>query len=123
MAVRPTSTLCAHVSAPLHVQVVWLSDKGHAVRIPVSVNFRAVLAPEVLAPVPKLPDFRYDFGVRTAGPGSVNVYSTGLEPAQVEEVAMNEDDGGEFHFEVTSPIPYFAAGTFFGDQVCVGVGV
>lgn len=34
---------------------------------------------------------------------------------------MNEEDGGEFFFEVTSPIPYFAAATFFGDQVCLGV--
>jgi hypothetical protein len=43
---------------PCSAQVVWLSDRGHAVRIPVSVNFRAVLAPEVLAPVPTAPDFR-----------------------------------------------------------------
>lgn len=61
-AVQPRQPcVCPCFRVVLHAQIVWLSDKGHSVRIPVSVNFRAVLAPEVLAPVPTVPDFRYDF--------------------------------------------------------------
>ena len=89
---------------------------GHIVRIPVSVNFRAVLAPELIAPpLDASSPFTYDFGLRTAGPSSIAVRTTSIKAAQVETVQCDPD--GAFFFNVTdSGVDYFAAGVFMGDQ-------
>lgn len=90
---------------------------GHVVRIPVSVNFKAVLAPTVVAPVANLSTFAYDYGIRTPGPSHINVRSTPLQAADVIEVLFNKTD-----FEYTAIIlpeggfDFFALGLFPGDQ-------
>jgi len=101
-----------------HLQVVWTSKSGHVVRIPVAVNFKAVLAPAVIAPVNRQPSFTYDFGIRTQGPSSVSVMSTPLQAAQVIdiEISLPEDSDvphGLYNLEVAADLDFFAAGSFW----------
>lgn len=97
--------------------MVWSSDSGHIVRIPASVTFRAVLAPNLIDPVPTQPDFTFHYGIRTAGPAAVNICSTGLHPAHVVTVAVPAGDNfAQYDFTVASPVDYFAAGLFVGDD-------
>jgi hypothetical protein len=99
------------------LQVVWSSDNGHNVRIPVSVTFRSVLAPAVIDPVPTQPDFTFHYGIRTAGPATVNIRITGLHTAQVVTVAVPAREiFAQYDFTLASPVDYFAAGLFVGDN-------
>jgi len=94
------------------------------VRIPVSVNFRAVLAPEVIDPVPTQSGFNFDFGIRTAAESAtaVTIRSTGLQPAQVESAEVADYFGLPFSlysFSVANTVDFFAAGLFLGDNKAV----
>jgi hypothetical protein len=83
----------------------------------VSVTFRAVLAPAVVAPVPTQSDFTFNYGIRTAGPAAVNIRSTGLHPAQFVTVTVPaEEYSAQYDFTVASPVDYFAAGLFGGEN-------
>lgn len=94
---------------------------GHAVRVPIYVNFKAVLAPAVIAPVNRLPSFVYDYGIRTKGPSSVNVTNTPLQAAEVVEVVVAPSKDYPvpsvfYKLVLTERVDFFAAGFFFGDQ-------
>jgi len=100
-----------------HLQVVWTSKSGHVVRMPVSVNFKVVLAPAVIAPVNRQPSFTYDFGIRTQGPSTVAVMSTPLQAAQVMdiEISARKDSPtpyGMYQLEVPADLDFFAFGFF-----------
>jgi len=111
--------LCVHgcPPPPPPPQVVWFSDKDHMVRIPVSVNFRAVLAPEVIDPVPTQSGFSFDYGIRTAvgSAAAVTIRSTGLQPAQVVSITP-VDYYTDFYVSLERHVDYFAVGLFYGDS-------
>lgn len=95
-----------------------MSNMGHIARMPVSVSFRPVLAPESIAPPLDASSFTYDFGIRTAGPARVNVRSTPIQAATVVPVPCKPR--GVFTFEApVGGVDYFAAGTFIGDQPAI----
>jgi len=88
----------------------------------VSVNFKAVLAPAVIAPVNRQPSFTYDFGIRKQGPSSVAVMSTPLQAAQVSniEVSARADSStpsGFYKLEVAADLDFFAVGSFWSYDV------
>jgi len=102
------------------MQVVWTSKSGHVVRVPVSVNFKAVLAPAVIAPVNRQPSFTYDFGIRTQGPSSVAVMSTPLQAAQVIDMDISAKEGSDkpydlYELQVAADLDFFAAGSFLSE--------
>lgn len=76
-----------------------------------------MLAPAVIDPVPTQPDFTFNYGIRTAGPATVNIRSNGLHPAQVVTVAVPARESfAQYDFTLVSPVDYFAAGLFVGDN-------
>lgn len=108
-------------SMPPPMQVVWYSNMGHVVRMPVSINFKSVLAPSVIAPVNRLSSFTYSFGIRTPGPAAVTVLSTPLQAAKVVDVVVADsaDDPlphAFYNLTVAAETDFFAVGLFFGDQ-------
>lgn len=50
---------CLPLFATCTLQVVWRSSKGHVVRIPIAVTFSEFVAPAILEPVLRLPDFQH----------------------------------------------------------------
>jgi len=77
------------------LQVVWHSDKGHIVRIPLALTFTSFSAPAVISPLERKPEFTYTYKVNADPATTVAVKNSGfgagaVTPVEVSRVEYDE---------------------------------
>jgi hypothetical protein len=71
------------------LQVVWHSDKGHAVRIPVVLKFESFFAPALITPAERTPEFSYSYKLNADAATFVTVQNSGFSAANVTNVTAS----------------------------------
>lgn len=96
------------------MQVVWSSQAGHKVRIPVSVLFRDYTAPSYIQPKQRQAAFNYTYKL-SADTATVAIKSRGITAAAVTAVRVNISAIGVVSFVVPKGNSLFAVGIFDED--------
>lgn len=96
---------CRLLSVP--PQVVWRSNRGHTVRIPLVLKFETFSAPARIAPTQRLPEFTYTYKIAADAATTValtNDFSAAtVTPVESTGMTYGEFDGSGQYDEATYP--------------------